>query len=254
VDNRRPYPSALTLGLLFLAACLLPVLVAGVVGTDGGGDDVQAAGDAREAQATGFAGDSATGDDAGASAGDDDGERGGRDGRSGDATTTTAAAPETTAAPTTTEAPPEATTTAPPTTDPPATTPPTTAPPADASAADAVLALVNDARSAAGCDALAVDERLSAAALLHSQDMSARDYMDHVTPEGQDPSDRAQAQGYAGGGIGENVAQGYPSPEAVMDGWMNSEGHRANIENCDYTVIGVAVAPDGWYWTQMFGM
>jgi uncharacterized protein YkwD len=84
--------------------------------------------------------------------------------------------------------------------------------------------------------------------------MSARNYMDHVNPEGQDPAARAAAQGYTGAGIGENIAQGYPDPVAVMEGWMNSEGHRANIENCDYTVIGVGVNETGWYWTQLFGM
>ena len=47
---------------------------------------------------------------------------------------------------------------------------------------------------------------------------------------------------------------GLIAPEAVMDGWMNSEGHRANIENCAYRTIGIGVAADGWYWTQMFGM
>jgi uncharacterized protein YkwD len=116
------------------------------------------------------------------------------------------------------------------------------------------VGLVNIARSNAGCDPLTVDDRLAMAAQLHSDDMAARQYMDHVNPEGQDPSARAAAQGYTGAGIGENIAQGYPDPVAVMEGWMNSEGHRANIENCDYTVIGVGVNETGWYWTQLFGM
>ena len=45
---------------------------------------------------------------------------------------------------------------------------------------------------------------------------------------------------------------GYPTPQAVVDGWMNSEGHRANILNASYTVIGVGYVPEGNYWTQMF--
>ena len=263
VVHRRTAPSAVTLGLLLLAACLVPVLVAGVVGTDGDDDSVRAGGGGtREAAATGFATGGAADDGDRGGAGED-GEGGGDeaseqgDGDGGRATTTTTAPPRTTAPPTTEGEPePEPTTTAPPTTAPPDTAPPAPdpEPPAEATAADEVLALVNEAREGAGCHALTVDERLSAAALLHSQDMAARGYMDHVSPEGQDPSDRARAQGYTGAGIGENVAQGYPDAAAVMDGWMRSEGHRANIENCDYTVIGIAVATDGWYWTQMFGM
>ena len=51
---------------------------------------------------------------------------------------------------------------------------------------------------------------------------------------------------------GENIAQGYRTPEAVMNGWMNSSGHRANILNASYTQIGVGYVADGNYWTQMF--
>ena len=51
---------------------------------------------------------------------------------------------------------------------------------------------------------------------------------------------------------GENIAMGYPTPEAVVDGWMNSEGHRANILNPSFTVIGVGYVEQGHYWTQMF--
>ena len=51
---------------------------------------------------------------------------------------------------------------------------------------------------------------------------------------------------------GENIAMGYPTPGAVVDGWMNSEGHRANILNPSFTVIGVGYVSEGNYWTQMF--
>ena len=250
VNPRRP-PSALTLGLLLAIAVLAPVLVYVMVGVDGdGGDEVAASGGAEQGAAS--LGGGAPGIDGGGPV------------SHGRAVTTTAT-PDTTArattstteaeATTTTEAP-ATTTTAPP--EEPEEAPTTTAPPTEApeaaTAAEQVFTLVNEVRATAGCPALTVDGHLDQAALLHSTDMAARDYMDHVTPEGQNPSDRARAAGYTGQGIGENIAMGYPDAAAVMDGWMNSDGHRANIENCAYRTIGIGVASDGWYWTQMFGM
>jgi uncharacterized protein YkwD len=84
--------------------------------------------------------------------------------------------------------------------------------------------------------------------------MAANDYFDHTSQDGRSPTDRAAEQGYEGG-VGENIAAGYPDADAVMEGWMNSEGHRANILNCDYDVIGIGVADrDGTlYWVQNFG-
>jgi uncharacterized protein YkwD len=249
VNPRRP-PSALTLGLLLAIAVLAPVLVYVMVGVDGdGGDEVAASGGAEQGAASLSGG-----------APDIDGGGPVSSGRS----VTTTARPTTTAEATTSTTEAEATTTteAPATTttaeEPPEEAPTTTAPPTEApeaaTAAEQVFTLVNEARAAAGCPALSVDGHLDQAALLHSTDMAAREYMDHVTPEGQNPSDRARAAGYTGQGVGENIAMGYPDAAAVMDGWMNSEGHRANIENCAYRTIGIGVAADGWYWTQMFGM
>lgn len=118
----------------------------------------------------------------------------------------------------------------------------------------AVFDLVNQERSANGCGALERDSRLDTAARLHAEDMAANDYFSHTSQDGRTPTDRANAQGYEGG-VGENIAMGYPDAESVMEGWMNSEGHRANILNCDYEVIGIGVADrDGTlYWVQMFG-
>ena len=84
--------------------------------------------------------------------------------------------------------------------------------------------------------------------------MAANDYFDHTSQDGRGPTERAAEQGYEGG-VGENIAAGYPDAESVMEGWMNSEGHRANILNCDYDVLGVGVADrDGTlYWVQNFG-
>ncbi|WP_017594641.1 CAP domain-containing protein [Nocardiopsis potens] len=113
-----------------------------------------------------------------------------------------------------------------------------------------VVALVNEERAEAGCGPVGVDSRLTAASEKHSRDMADRDYMSHHTPEGIGPGERAQEAGYSAWG-GENVAAGYSSPEAVMEGWMNSEGHRANILNCDFVSIGVGEADA--HWTQNFG-
>ena len=76
-----------------------------------------------------------------------------------------------------------------------------------------------------------------------------------VEPQGQQPWDRVSAAGISGWqSVGENIAYGYPTPEAVEDTWMNSPGHRANILNSGYTHIGVGAYNDNGtlYWTQVF--
>jgi uncharacterized protein YkwD len=114
--------------------------------------------------------------------------------------------------------------------------------------------LVNAARAreCPGDADLAIDDRLMTAAQGHSDDMSARDYFSHVSPEGTEFWERALAAGFEGA-IGENIAYGYRSAEAVMTAWLDSPGHARNILNCSATVIGVGLAEDGWYWTQVFG-
>ncbi|MBB5786912.1 CAP domain-containing protein [Jiangella mangrovi] len=117
-----------------------------------------------------------------------------------------------------------------------------------------VLDLTNEARADEGCEPLRADDRLHEAAVLHSEDMAERDYFDHVTPEGVGPGERAERAGYDGWG-GENIAWGYRSAEDVVEGWMDSPGHRKNILNCDFVAIGVGEADSdrGPYWTQTFG-
>ncbi|WP_017546271.1 CAP domain-containing protein [Nocardiopsis prasina] len=114
----------------------------------------------------------------------------------------------------------------------------------------AVVTLVNDERAANGCGPLRVDDRLAAAAQEHSEDMAARDYMSHENPDGEGPGDRAQRHGYDSWGA-ENVAKGQTSAEQVMEAWMNSPGHRANILNCGLESIGVGESGNAW--TQKFG-
>lgn len=117
-----------------------------------------------------------------------------------------------------------------------------------------VVTLTNDERQKAGCPPLSDNNKLQRVATAHSEDMAERDFFSHTNPDGQDPGDRATAAGYDGY-AGENIAMGYQSAEAVVEAWMDSSGHRANILTCSSTEIGVGVAdsPRGLYWTQMFG-
>ncbi|PBC65619.1 RNA polymerase [Streptomyces sp. Tue6028] len=118
-----------------------------------------------------------------------------------------------------------------------------------------VVALVNKERAAAGCGPLTEDPQLEDAAQAHSDDMAARNFFEHTNPDGADPGRRITAAGYRWSTYGENIAQGQQTPEAVMESWMNSPGHRANILNCSFKNIGVGVhrGSGGPWWTQDFG-
>ncbi|MDX3097322.1 CAP domain-containing protein [Streptomyces sp. ME01-24h] len=117
-----------------------------------------------------------------------------------------------------------------------------------------VLTLVNTVRATAGCRPLHADKRLSEIASDFSADMAARGFFEHTDPDGDDPWDRAAQAGVKNLG-GENIARGQATAQDVMDAWMNSEGHRANILNCDFKKIGVGAVfgEGGPWWTQDFG-
>ncbi|GGV16384.1 hypothetical protein GCM10010495_33340 [Kitasatospora herbaricolor] len=119
---------------------------------------------------------------------------------------------------------------------------------------DQVAALVNTERANHGCAPVAVNAKLQSAAQVHSDDMAARDYFDHADPEGHHADTRINATGYRWSRWGENIARGQQDAAAVMDAWMNSPGHRANILNCDFKEIGVGVTlgSGGPWWTQVF--
>ena len=128
--------------------------------------------------------------------------------------------------------------------------------PASGSSTDQVVSLTNAERAAAGCPALTVDGKLTAVAQAHSADMAARGYFDHSDREGHTPFDRMTAAGYVYRAAAENIAAGQRTPADVLEAWMNSPGHRANILNCALTQIGVGYATGGSYgsyWTQDFG-
>ncbi|MBE1585883.1 CAP domain-containing protein [Nonomuraea angiospora] len=119
-----------------------------------------------------------------------------------------------------------------------------------------VLRLTNAERAKGGCQPLKHDPQLRAAAFGHSDDMAKQGYFDHTSKDGRSFMDRIRAAGFSGGNaFAENIAFGQPSPASVVEGWMNSAGHRANIMNCRYNLIGVGVAKNSQgriYWTQDF--
>ena len=115
-----------------------------------------------------------------------------------------------------------------------------------------VLDLVNAERAKGGLKALQMDENVRSVARLKSQDMNQKNYFSHTSPTYGSPFDMMKKFGINYSSAGENIAQGYTTPEAVVTGWMNSPGHRANIMNGSFTHIGVGYEANGNYWTQMF--
>ncbi|MFD7237879.1 CAP domain-containing protein [Streptomyces syringium] len=121
--------------------------------------------------------------------------------------------------------------------------------------AQQVVEMVNAERARAGCSPVTVNAKLQAAAQGHSDDMAARDYYDHTTPEGKSPGDRMTAAGYRWSTYGENIFKSPKDARTAMDGWMKSQGHRDNILNCSFKEIGVGInlRANGPWWTQNFG-
>lgn len=118
-----------------------------------------------------------------------------------------------------------------------------------------VLELVNEERRDAGCRSVKADSDLADLAGDFSRDMAVQGFFSHLSPDGADPWDRAEDAGILDLG-GENIARGQPDAEAVMEAWMDSPGHRANILNCEYRTLGVGAylsGNDGPWWTQNFG-
>ncbi len=106
----------------------------------------------------------------------------------------------------------------------------------------AMFAKVNALRTAAGLAPVIDDPRLDTAAQKHADDMLARRYYSHLTPEGLTPRDRVEDAGCFASLVAENIAEGEFSVDEVMDGWMKSEGHRANILSPKVTSLGVGLA------------
>jgi uncharacterized protein YkwD len=128
----------------------------------------------------------------------------------------------------------------------------------NASYAARVIQLINAERAKVGLSALSAQEQIYSAAQLHSSDMACNNYLSHTGLDGSTVGERTQRQGYSWSSVGENIAAGYSSPESVVQGWMNSPGHKANILGASYTEIGIGYAFGnasgyGSYWTAVFG-
>ena len=115
-----------------------------------------------------------------------------------------------------------------------------------------VVRLVNVERARYGLAALSADAELSRGARAKSQDMRDKGYFSHESPTYGSPFQMLKSFGVSYRSAGENIAYGYATPEKVVNAWMNSEGHRANILNASYTRLGVGYVASGDYWTQLF--
>ena len=115
-----------------------------------------------------------------------------------------------------------------------------------------VIRLVNELREQKGLNALEEDWQLSRVARYKSQDMKDNNYFLHTSPVYGSPFEMIKNFGISYRRAGENIAKGQTTPQAVVNAWMNSSGHRANILNSGYTKIGVGYVENGKYWTQMF--
>ena len=121
--------------------------------------------------------------------------------------------------------------------------------------AQEVVKLVNKERNAAGLPALTENSRLSEVAQAKAEDMMKNGYFSHTSPAYGSPFEMMRTFGITYTAAGENIAKGQKTPAAVMDGWMSSSGHRANILNASYEQIGVGFCKDSsgvTYWVQMF--
>ena len=115
-----------------------------------------------------------------------------------------------------------------------------------------VIRLVNEIRVQNGLNPLTADWELSRVARYKSQDMKDNNYFSHNSPVYGSPFTMMKNFGISYRSAAENIAKGQRTPQAVVNGWMNSSGHRANILNATYKKIGVGYVPSGNYWTQMF--
>ena len=119
--------------------------------------------------------------------------------------------------------------------------------------ANEVVRLVNEERAKAGLPALTVDRGAASAAQVRAKEIEKS--FSHTRPDGSSFNSALTEAGVNFSGAGENIAYGQNSPEKVMEGWMNSSGHRANILNSSYTSIGVGHYQNASgvnYWTQLF--
>jgi uncharacterized protein YkwD len=129
---------------------------------------------------------------------------------------------------------------------PPPAPPPASAPAPAQSPEQEMAALVNRHRAAAGCGALDWLEGAARAARAHADDMARRSYFSHVSPDGEGLVERLDREGVSLHMAAENIALDPGTPRQVLDGWLRSEGHRRNLENCRYTHHGIGERAGRW--------
>lgn len=112
------------------------------------------------------------------------------------------------------------------------------------------VVLVNQYRATVGCPQLEWDANVAGVAQDHSEDMVERDFFSHTNPDGASAGNRLSAAGVSWTRWGENIAAGYATAEAVLGAWLDSEGHRRNIESCAFQRHGVGLADN--HWTHVF--
>jgi uncharacterized protein YkwD len=115
---------------------------------------------------------------------------------------------------------------------------------------EAFVDMANAHRRSVGCEDLAWNAEVAAVAQAHSVDMVQRDFFAHDNPDGESPFDRLTNAGISYSRAAENIAWGYGTAAAVLDGWLNSSGHRANLENCSLTQAGLGLLETRW--THLF--
>lgn len=110
-----------------------------------------------------------------------------------------------------------------------------------------LLTAMNAERRAHGLRKLHLDKALSRAAQAHVDDMIRRNYFGHATPEGVMPMKRAAKAGYKGCMVAENLSYSWKTVDLAMAGWMQSQGHRANMLNGEMKDVGIGIGPNNLF-------
>ena len=139
--------------------------------------------------------------------------------------------------------------------------------PASADAVQSVLSGINTARAKAGCGPLKLNKKLMAAAEGHARNMAEQNFFGHKDKKGRGITGRVRSQGYRYGLVAENIAAGQETPNAAVQAWLDSKGHRRNIMNCKFRETGIAMVYQAndkplkghsmglrYYWVQVFGL
>lgn len=132
---------------------------------------------------------------------------------------------------------------------------PSTSAPLTSPQDDSFAGLLNTVRRDAGLAAVTYDSRLDAAAQAHAEDMVARGYYSHVSPEGLGPGDRVATQGYTPARLGENIAPEFPDEPSILAGWQGSPDHRTILlmEGAEDFALGVAGSGRDVRWVMLIG-